>query len=67
MIEHTLESIRIAKKLSLDEVADKIGISRQTIRNWENGGINPKTMNPARRLAKLYGMSLEELVSLNPS
>lgn len=36
-----LKQVRINSKISQEELAEKVGVTRQTIRNWENGDYIP--------------------------
>lgn len=47
--------------LSQEEVAEKLGISRQTVSKWETDETLPDICQ-SKRLAVLYGLSLDELV-----
>lgn len=42
-------------------VAERLGVSRQAVSKWENGASDPSTSN-LLALAKLYGVSAEELL-----
>ena len=47
-------------------VAESMGVSRQAVSKWENGTADPSTSN-LLKLAKLYGISPEELIrSIQP-
>ena len=48
-------------KMRQDFVAETIGVSRQAVSKWENGTSDPSTSN-LFALAKLYGISVEELL-----
>lgn len=56
--------IKLRKKngYSQEEVADKLGLSRQAVSKWERAEASPDTDNLIC-LAKLYGISLDELLS----
>ena len=56
--------IQLRKKhgLSQEELADKLGLSRQAVSKWERAEASPDTDNLIC-LAKLYGVSLDELLS----
>lgn len=56
--------IKLRKKngLSQEELADKLGISRQSVSKWERAESSPDTDNLIC-LAKIYGVSLDELLS----
>lgn len=53
--------LRKELRLSQEEVAEKLKVSRQTISNWENGSAQP-TIDKAVELANLFDVSLDELV-----
>lgn len=42
MLQITLEAARVNANLTQAEAAEKIGVSRQTIINWEKGKIMPR-------------------------
>ena len=46
---------------SQEELAGKLGVSRQSVSKWENGIVDPSTSN-LLALAKLYGISAEALL-----
>ncbi len=47
--------------LSQDQLADKIGVSRQAVSKWERGEASPDTENLIA-LSEVYGVTLDELV-----
>lgn len=61
-IADRLIKLRKQKGLSQEELADKLGISRQAVSKWERAEASPDTDNLIC-LAKLYGVSLDELLS----
>lgn len=70
-VEGTIMNIEIADKLvklrkqngySQEELADKLGLSRQAVSKWERAEASPDTDNLIC-LAKLYNVSLDELLS----
>ena len=54
--------VKLRKKYgySQEELADKLGLSRQAVSKWERAEASPDTDNLIC-LAKLYGVSLDEL------
>lgn len=50
--------------LSQEEVAESIGVSRQTISKWETNETVPDIYQ-SKRMARLYNMSLDELISFD--
>ena len=62
MINVNLKKLRKAHKYTQEEVADKIGVSRQAVAKWENGETVPD-INNCMALAELYGVVLDGLVN----
>lgn len=57
-----LAQLRKEKGLSQEELANRIGVSRQAISKWENGESSPDTDNLVA-LAKVYGVTIDELIN----
>lgn len=55
-----LKLARVACDLTQAELADRVGVTRQTIGLIEGGGYNP-TLNLCIRLARVTGKTLDEL------
>lgn len=51
--------------LSQEEVAEKLGVSRQTISKWELDETLPD-INQSKKLAATYKISLDELIEFDP-
>ena len=60
-IANRLVQMRKAHGYSQEELAEKLGISRQAVSKWERAESSPDTDNLIM-LAKLYGVSLDELL-----
>ena len=60
MMENKLEELRIQKGWTQVELADKVGVSRQTIISLERGRYNPSILL-AFRLAGQFGVKIEDL------
>lgn len=60
-----LQTLRKESKLTQEEVAEKIGVSRQAVAKWENGASLPDIGNCVA-LARLYDVSLDTLVNGRP-
>lgn len=56
-----LVALRKENKLSQEALAEKLGLSRQSISKWERAEASPDTDN-LMALAELYGMSLDQLL-----
>ena len=50
--------------LSQETVAEKLGVSRQTISKWETDETVPDIYQ-SKKLAKLYNLSLDELIEFD--
>jgi len=50
--------------LSQEEVAEKLGVSRQTISKWETDETLPD-IRQAKQMARLYNLSLDELIEFD--
>ena len=55
-----LKSARAALDLSQQDLADKVGVSRQTINAIEKGDYNP-TINLCKAICKVLGKTLDEI------
>lgn len=56
----SMSAARINAGFKQDEVAEKIGISRDTIRGWESGKRIPR-VDHAYALAELYGLPVDAI------
>ena len=56
-----LKELRISKKLSQSELAKIIGVSGQTILNWENGIYEPK-INQLIALSDYFNVTVDYLI-----
>ena len=50
---------------SQEEVAEKLGVSRQTISKWELDETLPDICQ-SKRMAELYHLTLDELIEFDP-
>lgn len=62
MIAHNLISLRKINKLTQEDVAEGLNVSRQAVAKWESGVTTPDISN-CIALAKLYHVSIDDLVS----
>ena len=60
----SLYHARRKKGLSQEAVAEKLGVSRQTISKWETDETLPD-IRQAKKLSVLYGLTLDELISFD--
>ena len=61
MLKDNLIMLRKLNGYSQEQVAGKIGISRQAYAKWENGLTTPD-LEKASMLAKVYGISIDSLM-----
>ena len=61
---NNLFNARKKSGLSQEEVAEKLGVSRQTVSKWETDETLPD-IRQAKRMAILYNLSLDELISFD--
>ena len=61
LIFQNLSALRQYRKYSQEEVAEKVGVSRQAVAKWESGETVPDILN-CNALAELYDVSLDSLI-----
>lgn len=61
MLAENLALLRNIRGMTQEEVAEVIGISRQSYAKWEQGETIPD-IEKCDRLAKFYGVSIDALV-----
>ena len=61
-----LRELRNQSGLTQNEIANKLGVSGQTILNWENGIYEPK-INQLIQLADLFDVSVDYLIERKTS
>lgn len=62
MLSENLYNLRKLHKLSQEQVAERLGVSRQAVAKWETGETAPDIHNCVA-LAQLYDVSVDELVN----
>lgn len=61
MISQNLTALRQYHKYSQEEVAEKVGVTRQAVAKWESGETVPDILN-CDALAELYDVSVDTLI-----
>lgn len=56
-----IKDARAASRLTQEQAAEKLGVSRQTISSWENGKTYPDIVSVIK-MSELYGVSLDRLL-----
>ena len=59
-MKNRLKEIRAIRGISQEELADILGVSRQTISSLENGRYNPSILL-AFKIARYFGMPIEDI------
>ena len=59
-MKNRLEELRRARGIRQEELADALGVSRQTIGSLENGRYNPSILLTFK-LARYFHMSIEDI------
>jgi len=59
-MKNRLKEIRAIRGISQEELADILGVSRQTIGSLENGRYNPSILL-AFKIAHYFGMPIEDI------
>lgn len=62
-LENRIRVYRAEHRISQQELADAIGVSRKTINTIESGRFTPSTVI-ALRIARYFGVTVEDLFSL---
>ena len=64
MLKENIAMLRNVNGYSQEEVAEKIGISRQAYAKWEKGETIPD-VERCRKLAELYGVTIDSLINFS--
>ena len=64
MLGNKLVKLRKGNKLSQDSLADKLGITRQTISNWELNITKPDIVQ-IKNISEIFNISIDELLDNN--
>ena len=62
MLNDNIKKFRKVKKLTQEQVAEKLNVSRQTVSKWESGETIPDIYNCCE-LAKLYEITVDDLLN----
>lgn len=65
MFQENLIALRKMHNISQEELAEKIGVSRQTLSKYETGESIPD-IEKTKAIADAFGVSLDDLVNYNP-
>ncbi len=63
MIKNRIKEYRAKNNMKQEELAEKVGVRRETIGNLEKGKYNP-SLALAWNIAKVFGVSIEEIFTI---
>lgn len=64
-INEKIKDLRKMHRLSADDAAKALGISRATLYRYESGNIEKIPINILNRISELYGVSVSEILGLS--
>lgn len=62
MFKDNLVQMRKFKQLTQEDIADKLGVTRQSVAKWESGESVPD-LDRCKQLADIFGVSLDDLAN----
>ena len=65
MFRDNLIQMRKMRKMTQEDVAEKVGVTRQAVAKWESGETVPD-LDKCRILAETFGVSLDDLANYEP-
>lgn len=65
MFKDNLIQLRKMKQMTQEDIAEKIGVTRQSVAKWESGETIPD-LDKCRMLAELFEVSLDDLANYEP-
>ena len=65
MFHDNLVTLRKMKNMTQEDIAEKIGVSRQSVAKWETGETVPD-LDKCKLLAEIFEVSLDDLANYEP-
>ena len=65
MFKDNLIAARKLKKLTQEDIAEKLGVTRQSVAKWESGVTVPD-LDKCKKLAELFEVTLDDLANYEP-
>ena len=62
LISQNLSTLRATLGLTQEDIANRLGVARQTVVKWESGDATPD-LNNAAALADMFGVTLDALIN----
>ena len=64
MLGEQIHALRTARNLSQVQLADRLGVTKQSVSNWENNNILP-SIEMLVKLSKIFSTTTDYLLSLD--
>ena len=65
MFRDNLVQMRKLRRLTQEDIAEKVGVTRQAVAKWEAGETVPD-LDKCKMLAEILGVSLDDLANYEP-
>ena len=65
MFKDNLVQMRKLSQLTQEDIAEKLGVTRQSVAKWESGESIPD-LDKCKQLADIFGVSLDDLANYEP-
>ena len=62
MFKDNLAQMRKVLQLTQEDVAEKLGVTRQSVAKWESGESIPD-LDKCKQLAEIFGVSVDDLAN----
>lgn len=63
-LNENIKQLRLARNLSQVDLANALGVTKQSVSNWENNNIQP-SIDMLVRLAEFFSVSTDSMLGLN--
>lgn len=64
MLNEQIKTLRMARNISQVELAKKLGVSKQSVSNWENNNIQP-SIDMLMKIAAFFDVSTDYLLGID--
>ncbi len=65
MFKDNLVQMRKILQMTQEDIAEKVGVTRQSVAKWESGESIPD-LEKSKQLADIFGVSLDDLANYEP-
>lgn len=66
MFKDNLSHLRKLNHMTQEDIAEKLGVTRQAVAKWESGETIPD-LEKSRQLAEIFGVSLDDMANYEPA